>query len=309
VEQTAEVGRECIPDSNMVRRLLREHVSELAAQDVRPSPASGSSNWVFRVGERYAVRLPRTDSYADDLLKEARWVPELAPDLPVPVPITVSQGEPSPLFPRPWTVVTWVPGDPPDELDSAGQLLLARELGRFVRALHDLDTHEQVAGAERWGYRCGEPVTDTIDHWARTGAEGLSDLFDPQQVCRAWTRLRDLPSASLPPCWVHTDLSAENLLVDAAGHLSGVIDFGGVGVGDRSVDLLYAWSLFDQPAREELRHASGADESTWMRARAWAFVGPGLLTILGYRHSMPDRTARLIRMVESVAAEVGVSLR
>jgi aminoglycoside phosphotransferase (APT) family kinase protein len=88
-----------------------------------------------------------------------------------------------------------------------------------------------------------------------------------------------------------------------------VIDFGGLGVGDRSVDLLYAWSLLDPPAREMLRVASAADEATWLRARAWAFVGPGLLTIAGYRDSMPARTRRLTSMVETIAAEVGVRLR
>ena len=120
-------------------------------------------------------------------------------------------------------------------------------------------------------------------------------------------------ATSLPPteaaCWVHTDLSEENLLAHHDGRLAGVIDFGGIGVGDRSVDLLYAWSVFDAPAREVLRVSSGADEDTWTRARAWAFVGPGLLTIANYRRTMPARTERLTSMVETVAAEVDVQLR
>ena len=41
----------------------------------------------------------------------------------------------------------------------------------------------------------------------------------------------------------------------------------------------------------------------------WAFVGPDLLSIENYRHSMPNRTAKLTKMVEAVAEEVGVSLR
>lgn len=125
----------------------------------------------------------------------------------------------------------------------------------------------------------------------------------------AWQRLRRVPSATQPACWVHTDLSAENVLVHHDGGLAGVIDFGGLGIGDRSVDLLYAWSLLDAPARDLLRTAAGADEATWSRARAWAFVGPGLVTIASYRHSMPARVERLTAMVEAVAAEVGVRLR
>lgn len=186
---------------------------------------------------------------------------------------------------------------------------MAETLGHFLRSLHDVDASGVSEGAEHWGYRAGEPVTDTIDEWAEYAATRLSDLFDPEAVRRAWRLLRDVPPATAPSCWIHTDLSVENLLVRADGSLSGVIDWGGLGVGDRSVDLLYAWSMFDAPAREVLRAAAAADDATWARARAWGFVGPGLLTIENYRQTMPARTAKLITMVTSIAAEVGVRLR
>lgn len=261
------------------------------------------------MGQDHAVRLPRRDSYVDDLLKEAAWLPRLGPELNVPVPEVVFAGRPSPTFPRPWTVVTWVPGELPGRQSPSEQDHLARSLGRFARSLHAADTLGQPAGAEHWGYRSGNPVTDQIDGWADGAADGLADLFDPRQIREAWRRVRQVPPASAPPCWIHTDLSAENLLVGPGGELVGVIDFGALGIGDRSADLLYAWSLFDQQARETLRVESNADEATWLRARAWAFVGPGILTIETYQHSMAERTKRLITMVEAIAAEVGVTLR
>ena len=61
--------------------------------------------------------------------------------------------------------------------------------------------------------------------------------------------------------------------------------------------------------REVLRLASGVDDQTWTRSRAWAFAGPGLLTIANYRGTMPARVDRLTSMVERVAAEVDVHLR
>lgn len=302
-------GDEAIPDAGVVVQLLREQCPSLAGEAVRPSGASGSSNWVFRVGDRYAARLPRSDSYVSDLLTEAQFLPHVAPHLEVPVPEVQLLAEPSVLFPRPWTVVTWLPGDNPQELSSLSQARLATDLGRFTRRLHRVDTCGLASGADRWGYRSGEPVTDVVDRWAHSAAESLDDLFDPGRVREAWSRIRDVPLASEGPCWVHTDLSAENLLASQDGDLIGVVDFGGMGIGDRSVDLLYAWSMFDAPAREILREESAADEATWLRARAWAFVGPGLVTIQSYRYSMPDRTARLIRMVDVIAQEVGVSIR
>jgi aminoglycoside phosphotransferase (APT) family kinase protein len=275
---------------------------------VHISPASGSSNWVFRIGNELAIRLPRSDHYVAALMKEVRWLPLLAPHLPTAVPDIVAAGQPSETFPRPWTVVSWVPGDSPLALDGAQQTRLAQSLGQFLQHLHEVDSAEAPAGHE-WGYRCGEPVTDTTDQWADQAAATLADLFDPASVREAWRRLRDVPAATKAACWVHTDLSQENLLAHHDGRLAGVIDFGGIGIGDRSADLLYAWSIFDTPARDVLRAASEADDETWIRARAWAFVGPGLLTIADYRHTMPSRTDRLISMVETVAAEVGIQLR
>jgi aminoglycoside phosphotransferase (APT) family kinase protein len=194
-------------------------------------------------------------------------------------------------------------------LDGPQQASLAESLGTFLQSLHAVDTADVPAEPEHWGYRCGEPVTDTIDRWAEHAAAELADLFNPTSVREAWQRLRDVPAATQAACWVLTDLSEENLLAHHDGRLAGVIDFGGVGVGDRAVDLLYAWSIFDAPAREVLSAASGADDATWTRARAWAFVGPGLLTIANHRRTMPSRVERLTSMVETIAAEVDIRLR
>ena len=313
-ESESECGAEVAPSpsSSIVTSLLREQVPEFAHLPVRLSATSGSSNWVFRLGNDLAVRMPRTDGYTPDLLNEVRWLPRLASQLPVPVPAIVAIGAPSELFARPWTVVSWVPGNTPglaETLDSDQQDRFARSLGEFLNALHAIDPEGAPTGSEHWGYRCGEPVTDTIDGWAEEAAYDLADLFDPAAVREAWRRLRDVPSASQPPCLVHCDVSAENVLIHPDGQLAGVIDFGGLGVGDRSIDFLYAWSLVDAPARAVLRAAAGVDDATWARARAWAFVGPGLLTIADYRDTMPARTTRLIGMVEAVAAEVGMPLR
>lgn len=296
-------------DPPFVTQLLLEQAPEFAALTPRMTTTSGSSNWVFRLGDDLAVRLPRDDAYAEDLRTEVAWLPRLGPALPVPVPAIRHVGVPSALFPRPWAVVTWIPGATPAELDAAGQATLARAFGRFTRALHGFDVTGVVDAHLSAGYRTGEPVTDATDAWVDEAATDLADLFDPARVREAWRRLRDVAPRGGPPCLVHADLSAENVLVGRDGALVGVIDFGGLGLGDPAVDLLYAWDLLDPPARVVLREVAGVDDVTWQRARAWSFVGPGLVTIAGYRTTMPTRTARLVAMVEAVAGEVGVDLR
>lgn len=299
-----------LPHMTQVEELLRTQAPHLAQLPLRPSEASGSSNLVFRLGDDLAVRVPRTDEYVDDLRAELQWLPRLAPQLSTPIPEIVFAGEPSDVFPRPWSVVSWVRGEPPRRLDAGQQDNLARTLGAFLRELHAADSAAApAAGQEKWGYRCGEPVSETMDRWLDETADSLSDRFDPAAVREAWRRLRDVPAASQGPCWVHTDVSTENILINPDGCLAGVIDWGCVGIGDPSIDLLYAWSQLDAPARNVLRESAGADEATWLRARAWAFVGPGLMTIDSYGETLPERTALLTRQVEAVAAEVGVSLR
>lgn len=297
------------PGVDLAKRLLSQQAPHLAPLDVRPSPTSGSSNWVFRVGEHLAMRMPRSGDDEGDLAKELAWLPTLAGGIATPIPRVEFVGAASELFPHAWAVVTWVEGHTPTGLDTAAQSNLADGLGEFTRELHAIDTQGLAGGAERWGYRCGEPVTQTTDEWVEEAAGDLADLFDPAQVKAAWRLIRDVAPLSGSPVWVHTDLSAENVLVDADGHLSGVIDFGGLGIGDPAIDLLYAWDLFDPSARQTFARAAGADDAAWARARAWAFSGPGLLTLAHYRDTMPERAARLTRMLEAIADEVGVRLR
>lgn len=292
----------------LVARLLRDQAPWLDGLAIHTGAAQGSSNWVFRVGNDLAVRLPRSEEYSRDLSTEVAWLPKIHSATTTPVPELVLAGQPSSLFPKPWAVVTWLDGDRPGDLGPDAQHVLATDLAKFLVQLHDVDVSGAPVGAEHWGYRCGEPVTETVDEWAEVAAAGLGDVFDPSAVREAWQRVRAVPSRSTAPCLVHTDLSDENLLVHATGHVAGVVDFGGLGVGDRAVDLIYAWSLFDEPARQTLREVTSTDDATWLRARAYAFVGPGLLTLLNYRGTMPGRAARLTRLVRSIAAEVGVDL-
>lgn len=296
------------PDPDVVAQLVLEQAPHLARLPITPSPEAGSSNWVFRLGEDLAARLPRCDDYVDAIENEGLWLPRVSPVVSTPVPELLVAGQPSPTFPRPWAIVSWIDGNRLGDLEPAAQQSLAQDLGAFLQQLHRVDVSGMPAGAERWGYRCGEPVTDQIDAWADKVADALADLFDPAAVREAWRRVRNVPPSTATACLVHTDVSAENILVHPDGHLAGVIDFGSCGIGDPAVDLLYAWSFLDAPARQTLREAAAADEITWLRARAHAFVGPGLLTLHNYRSTVPERTARLIRLVRAIAAEVHVDL-
>ena len=60
----------------------------------------------------------------------------LAPRLPLPVPTPVRFGEPSERFPKHWTVMTWVPGEPLDHGSISRGDHAADTLAGFLKALH-----------------------------------------------------------------------------------------------------------------------------------------------------------------------------
>ncbi len=68
---------------------------------------------------------------------------------------------------------------------------------------------------------------------------------------------------------MHGDLLPGNLLV-VDGHLSAVIDFGGLNVGDPACDLQPAWNVFEGESRRRFRAELQVDEASWFRGRGWA---------------------------------------
>jgi aminoglycoside phosphotransferase (APT) family kinase protein len=68
--------------------------------------------------------------------------------------------------------------------------------------------------------------------------------------------------------WHHGDLDARNWLV-RDGRISGVIDWGSMGVGDPACDVMVAWKLHSPDARDAFRDALPTDDATWNRARGW----------------------------------------
>lgn len=72
--------------------------------------ANGWDNVIFRLGDTRTVRLPRRQLGADLITKEQRWLPQLAPRLPVPVPVAERVGEPTEGFPWFWSIGPWFTG-------------------------------------------------------------------------------------------------------------------------------------------------------------------------------------------------------
>jgi aminoglycoside phosphotransferase (APT) family kinase protein len=93
-----------------------------------------------------------------------------------------------------------------------------------------------------------------------------------------------------------------NLLVER-GRLSAVIDFALVGMGDPACDLIAAWSLLPQAAREVFRAELAVDDATWARGRGWA-LSVALVALPYYRDTNPGFAAVAQHVLREVLTEL-----
>ncbi|MEU8382983.1 phosphotransferase, partial [Streptosporangium sp. NPDC048865] len=126
-------------DVPLVHRLVAARFPRWADLPVEPFDSSGTDNAIYRLGDDMAVRLPRRTGSAAQVEKDLRWLPRLAPLLPVPVPVPLGAGRPAEGYPLPWSVYRWLDGESP----AAGRLTepgpLARDLAAFVAAFRRID--------------------------------------------------------------------------------------------------------------------------------------------------------------------------
>lgn len=291
----------------LVRGLVDRTFPELADRPLTPLASSGSTNAMFRLGRDLLVRLPRQPGGSAAIDKEARWLPYLTGALPVATPVVVAVGEPGPEYPERWSIMTWLDGEPPGvPVDDAAQHRFALDLAGVVRALRRTPVPSRALADPALGSYRSEPLV-ALDPTVQGYLAQCHDLpgldLDLAACRRVWDAAMTVPGADRagPPRWLHGDLFAENLLV-RKGRLGAVLDFGGLAVGDPTVDLAGAWELLGPPARQVFRAAVDADDATWSRGRAWA-LAVALMTFPYYWRTMPARCASRLVMARAVLAD------
>jgi aminoglycoside phosphotransferase (APT) family kinase protein len=269
-------------DEALVRRLLAEQFPEWAGLPLCRIEPSGTVNAIFRLGDDLSVRLARRDGPTEPGGKELDWLPHLAPQLPLAIPVPVAQGRPSTAYPWFWDVHTWVDGGtvPVGEIDA---IEAARDLAAFVASLQQIDPSGAPQGR-------GIPLAErneAMPFWVERFSGDPAALLE-------WERALTVPPWEGPPVWHHGDLDVRNWLV-RDGRISGVIDWGSMGVGDPACDVMVAWKLHSSAARDAFREALPVDDATWDRARGWA-VSQAIAALAYYT---PENNPTLYREAET----------
>lgn len=259
---------EVVIDRDLVRALLREQHDDLALEPLVEA-GEGWDNKQFRLGNDLVVRLPRRALAAPLIEHEQRWLPVLAPQLPLAVPVPLRIGRPGGGFPWARSVNRWLEGEVAARADvSQNPDAMAVQLGEFLAALHQPAATDAPVNPVRTSLLSRSDAL--VERVARLGLR-----VDHTATMGLWHRVRAARAWQGPAVWLHGDLHPANLLVRDAG-LAAVIDFGDITAGDPAVDLAVAWMMgWPASARAAFRRvlearSLGMDDATWLRARGWA---------------------------------------
>lgn len=285
-------------DVSLVRRLLAAQFPQWADLPIEPVLSAGTDNAIYRLGDDMAVRLPRIHWATGQVDKEHRWLPRLAPLLPLAIPVPLAMGIPGERYPWHWSVYQWLEGKNATIGRIADPRQAATELAQFIAALQRIDpTGGPLAGDHNLR---GVPLS-VRDTYTREAIAALHGMLDTDAVTTAWEAALQAPEWDRPPVWFHGDLLPGNLLVER-GRLSAVIDFGGLGVGDPACDLIVAWGLFSGESRNVFRAALAVDDATWARGRGHA-LSQALIFIPYYLDTNPVGVGGARRAIDEVLAD------
>ncbi len=255
--------------ADLVRRLLAGQQPDLAPLPVE-FLGCGWDNALFRLGTELVARMPRRQLGATIIGHEQRWLPSLAPRLPLPVPYPERTGHAALGYPYSWSVVPYIPGTPAADAEPADLDLpdVAAAVGGFLGTLHVPAPPDAPVNPFR-----GVPLAARAPNVA-TSLGLLDGAVDRDLVLRSWESALAAPRYDGPPRWLHGDLHPANILI-LDGQVSGVIDFGDITSGDPATDLAVAWLLLPAARHGAFRaayEAAGglADDALWRRARGWA---------------------------------------
>lgn len=171
-------------DALLVGRLIAAQFPQWADLLIEPVHSTGTDNAIYRLGDGMAVRLPRIRTAVGQVDKEHRWLPRLAPLLPLAVPVPLGKGTPAEGYPWPWSVYRWLDGQDVTVERIADPRHAAIELGRFVAALRQIDPDDGPRPGQHNSFR-GVPLAER-DASTRMAISSLEVTINAGTATRAW---------------------------------------------------------------------------------------------------------------------------
>ena len=304
MEWTAEVR----VDEALARRLIGGQFPGLRLLSLEAF-AEGWDNSVWLVNGSLLFRFPRRAIAIPGVQREMEVLPDLAPLLPLPVPRPELLGKPTGGYPWPFFGAPLIAGREASDVDLDGpaRAALARPLALFLRRLHSPEVAGAITGAhELPADPMGRADMARRVPRARSALEEVERLRLWAAPASIWALLdaaEPLPAPE-PECVVHGDLHFRHLLIGDDGGLTGVVDWGDLCFGCRSIDLQLLWSFLPPEARPCFLDAYGpVAGDDLLRARVLAFFLSAMLAAYGHEAGMSNVEREAVGSLERAESD------
>ncbi len=270
--------------------LIREQFPDLSPLKIRVLGA-GWDNTAFMLDEDLIFRFPRREIAVP--LLEAEWciLPQLAPRLPLPIPIPKWRGSPTLRFSWPFIGYKMLPGFTAcyANLSEEEREALAQPIASFLSQLHAIP-RSIISGCQILGDNQGRIDWKQLIPKVMKNIEELSllNLFEKRHVLESLVASLQNLRPPITSVIVHGDFYVRHILVNETHHLAGVIDWGDIHLGDPAIDLAIAHSFLPLHAHTKFREAYGEiSQDTWSLALLRAIYSSTLLVLYGHHSKDP----------------------
>lgn len=288
---TEEWHSNILINEEIVRASLQNQFPDLGIITEIKYLSEGWDNTVFLVNNHIIFRFPRRTVAAELIEQENTVLNQLPSFLNIEIPRPIYLGKATEQFPFAFHGYQYLTGKPSylAALSIEERKASITILANFLKQLHSIDESEALTiGAK-------PQVWDRTDvsHAIATLTERVNKLIS-RKFCSInqdlfQQEISKVQKLSLPKhdkCLVHGDLDSRHLLFNS-GILSGIIDWGDLGINNRAVDLGIIWDFYPTECQKIFFDIYGdVDQATWQYARFLGLYSG--FTLLLYGKSIGD---------------------
>ncbi len=204
----------------------------------------GWDNIVYLINETLIFRFPRRECGVFCMENEIALLPYVASQVSFPLSAPQWVGEPSDLYPYPFTGYPIIPGKPVADITQSfiTDTQFATILAQWLAELHAIPVAEHhaalIKGDQTWRYDVNDRVSRCKENLIRYEAYFLELGFDKKALLETIALLPSLTFKEDKKAYLHGDLYSRHIMVNPETFQpSGLIDWGDIHIGHPGIDL------------------------------------------------------------------------
>ncbi|MES2142391.1 MAG: phosphotransferase [Pseudomonadota bacterium] len=252
-----------VVNEGLVVKLLRAQFPTLELTEIS-CIGEGWDNCAFLVNQTIIFRFPRRKIAVELIEQENKLLKHLQSYFTLQIPNPIFLGRSSEEYPYSFHGYQLIKGLPAEEalLTSQQRLASLQPLALFLRKLHSIGEKQALEmGAKPHSGKTMATFQERVNQLVALGYR-----IDEQQIQQEIKVIQEIKLSNFK-CLVHGDLYCRHLIFNE-GQLTGIIDWGDVGISSPAMDLAVIWTFYPKKYHPLFLEIYGAvDPNSWHYAR------------------------------------------